>query len=75
MSKRSEDGRERFSGFHFGMDDWGSAGVSPAAFGVLAECRNVCNGTLQTAVLHSPAGKGRTGRNRKRDRGNSFVCV
>jgi len=28
----------------------GSAGVSPAAFGVLAECKEVCNGTLQTAT-------------------------
>ena len=29
---------------------WGSAGVSPAAFGVLAECKGVCHGTLQTAT-------------------------
>jgi len=28
----------------------GSAGVSPAAFGVLAECRDVRNGTLRPAT-------------------------
>ena len=61
--KADAGGRELFSGVQFGMDDGGSARVSPAAFGVLAECGDVRNGTLQTATgtvaLPNPGATGR----------------
>ena len=41
---------DSFPEFILGWTIGGSAGVSPAAFGVLAECKDVCNGTLQTAT-------------------------